>query len=406
MKLSERAQHSAPSMTMALIALANEKHARGEHVVSMVAGEPDFPTPDNIRMAGIQAIANNNTKYGSATGTIFLRRAIAKKLRDDNHLDFLPEQIVVATGTKPLLFSAFMAVCDPDSEVIIPAPYWVSYPSIVELAGAKPVVLPCTQADRFKLTPEALRSAITPKTRAILLNTPNNPSGAVYSEQEQRALLDVLREFQHVYLVTDEIYEHLIYDGRQHHSPAALAPDLADRIIVINGFSKGYGMIGWRLGFAAGPSLVMKAMASFLSHILGAPSTITQAAALVALEEPRPYLKSNREAYEERRNVVVGLLNNIDGISFEAPEGAFFVLAKCSAFFGKVTPKGTIINDDADFATALVEETGVAIVPGSAFGLTGYFRLSYSLPVDALRLGISQLADFCGALRWIGAVTP
>jgi aspartate aminotransferase len=398
MKLSKRAMQSEPSMTMALIALANEKKAQGQHVISMVAGEPDFPTPDNICMAGIKAIATGDTKYGSATGSLTLRRAIARKFLEDNALTYAPDEIVVATGTKPLLYTAFMALCDEGDEVIVPAPYWVSYPSLVTLAGAAPAILPCREEAGFKLTPETLRTAITPNTRVLLLNSPGNPTGAVYSREELQDILAVLRDHPRIFIVTDDIYEHLVYDGKQHHCAAELAPDLKERIIVINGFSKGYGMIGWRLGFAAGPKQVMTAMGSFLSHILGAPSTITQAAALAALVDPKPYIASNRDDYARRRDVAMQLLARIPGLQCASPGGAFFLFVNCSGLFGKTTSKGACIDDDAAFAKAAIDEAGVAIVPGSSFGMPGYFRLSYSMSQDDICLGLEALTRFCASL--------
>lgn len=385
-------------MTMALIALANERKAQGQAVISMVAGEPDFPTPDNIRVAGIRAIATGDTRYGAATGSPALRRAIAKKFAEDNQATFTPDQIVVATGTKPLLYTAFMALCDAGDEIIVPAPYWVSYPSLVELAGATTVILSCGEEAGFKVTATALRAAVTAHTRVLLLNSPGNPTGAVYSKQELEEILAVLRDHPRIFLVTDEIYEHLVYDGQQHYSPSALAPDLAGRIIVINGFSKGYGMIGWRLGFAAGPKEVMTAMGSFLSHILGAPSTITEAAGLAALEEPKPYLKVYREDYEARRDLALALIREIPGVHCATPGGAFFLFVNCTGLFGKTSQAGSAITDDAAFARAAIEEAGVAIVPGASFGMPGYFRLSYSMSTQDIRTGLQSLIRFCAAL--------
>ncbi|EEF27357.1 aspartate aminotransferase, putative [Ricinus communis] len=385
-------------MTMSLIALAQEMKSSGRSVVPMVAGEPDFPTPSNICLAGIGAIVTGDTKYGSAVGTPALRKEIARKFLEDNQLEFSPSQVIVATGTKPLFFSAFMTICDHGTEVIVPSPYWVSYPSIVHLAGANVIDLPCFEENGFKIDPSALRAAITPNTRALLLNSPGNPTGAVYTKEEMIGILDVLRENPSVFLVTDEIYEHLIYDNQQHWSAGSLAPDLIDRIIVINGFSKGYGMIGWRLGFAAGPQQVITAMGDFLSHILGAPSTITQAAALAALRDPKPYLKINREDYSMRRECTVNLINSIPGLSCGKPAGAFFIFVNCQALFGKTTAKGSVIKDDGDLCKVAIEEAGVALVPGSAFGAPGYFRLSYSTSMEDIKAGLGRLRNLCETL--------
>lgn len=398
MQLSQRAQQSAPSMTMKLFALANDMKAAGHAMVPMIAGEPDFPTPANIGLAGIKAIATGNTKFTAASGTLALRQAIAHKFRSDNGIACDAEQVIAATGTKPLLFSAFMAICDPGTEVIVPSPYWVSYPSIVRLAGANVVDLQCLEADDFKVRPANLRAAITPATRILLLNSPGNPSGAVYTRDEMMALLDVLREHPAVYVVTDEIYEHLIYDGQPHLSPAALAPDLAERIVTINGFSKGYGMIGWRLGFATGPKPVMRAMADFLSHLLGAPNTITQAAAMAALDEPQPYLQANRLDYQGRRDLALERVNQIAGLSCRKPLGAFFLFVNCQQLLGKTSPRGAHIVDDTDFCRVAIEEAGVALVPGSAFGTPGYFRLSYSMSANEIKVGIDKLGLLCRSL--------
>lgn len=399
MTLSALARSNKPSATMALMTTAADMKAKGLPVISLVAGEPDYPTPDNICVAGIRAISTGDTKIGQINGTLALRTAISAKLRKENALDYKPSQVVVAAGTKPLLHAAFLSICDEGDEVILPAPYWVSYPAIIEMARAKPVVLACEEHQGFKLKPEQLRAAITSRTRAVLLNSPNNPSGAVYSEAELRALLDVLKEFPQVYVVTDEIYEHLVYDGERHVSPASLDPSMIERFIVINGFSKGYGMIGWRLGFAAASQPIIDAMSGFLGHIVGSPSTIVQAAALEALVGDQSFIEANVSVYAGRRQLCLQAVSDIKGLTCSQPLGSFFLFMGCANLLGKTSPAGTALGTSADVAAAVLAEAGVALVPGEAFGLPGYLRLSYSADEETLRQALDKLKSFCTSLR-------
>ena len=380
------------------MASSADMKAKGQPVISLVAGEPDYATPDSICLAGIRAITAGDTKIGSVNGTLALRTAIASKLLKDNALEYAPSQVLVAAGTKPLLHAAFLSVCDEGDEVILPAPYWVSYPAIIELARARPVAVVCEEAHGFKLQPEQLRAAITPRTRAVLLNSPNNPSGAVYSASELSALLAVLQEFPQIYVVTDEIYEHLVYDGECHVSPAALEPAMQDRFIVINGFSKGYGMIGWRMGFVAASQPVVHAMSGFLGHIVGSPSTIVQAAALEALEGDQSFIAVNVGVYADRRQLCLRAVADIPGLTCAQPLGSFFLFIGCAALLGKTSAAGKPLRTSADLSAALLAEANVALVPGEAFGMEGFLRLSYSADEETLRAALCKLKSFCAEL--------
>lgn len=397
--LSQRAEQGQPSSTIALMELAAELKRQGKSVVSLVAGEPDYGTPEPAGRAAIQAIQGGDTRYSAVAGTAPLRAALSRKLKEDNRLDYPASQILVAAGTKPLLHAALLAVTDPGTEVIVPAPYWVSYPELVRLAGATPVVVASSPETGFKLTPQSLRDALTPQTRALILNTPNNPSGAVYSADELTALFVVLADYPRVAIITDEIYEHLSYGSEGHIGPAQLAGDLLQRLIVIHGFSKGYGLIGWRVGFSAGPKPIIDAMSGFVSHLVGSPSTISQAAALAALELPPAHFDQIRREYGQRRDLLVSAIEAIDGLSVTAPDGAFFVFADVRALFGRTTPAGTVIGSDEDFSRALIAEQGAVVVPGTAFGLPGFARISYAIAKNEIEEGVARIARFVAALR-------
>lgn len=398
-QLASRVSHTKPSQTMALIKRAAELKAAGRSIIPLVAGEPDFSTPDSIKEAGIAAIRADHIRYTPGEGTKEIRAALAAKLKEENGLDYAPSQVIVTSGTKPLLHAAVMTIADPGDEIIIPAPYWVSYPDIVRLAGAVPVIVPCTPENGFVLQPADLAAAITPRTRGLFLNTPNNPTGAVYSAAEIKALYDVLADHPQVTVVTDEIYEHLCYDGVKPVSPAALGPEAFAKTITINGFSKGYVMMGWRLGFAAAPTALINGMADVLSHLVGAPNSISQDAALEALTGDKGYRETNRAVFARRREMALAVLNQCPGLSCTPTSGAFFVYFNCSGVIGKHTPDGKLIETDTDFVAGLIEHAGVVVVPGSAFGLSPFVRLSYSVADDVLAAGLEKIRRFCNELN-------
>ncbi|GMA50821.1 aminotransferase [Alicyclobacillus contaminans] len=391
-RISSRVRNIAPSATMSVDAKTKALLKEGKPVVNMSVGEPDFNTPLPASFAGIQAITEGNTRYTAAAGTLELRRAIASKLMVENGLQFSPEQIVVSSGAKHSLFNIFLSICDDGDEVILPAPYWVSYPEQIRLAGAVPVIVSCDEASGYKLTPEQLEAAITPKTKAVLLNSPNNPTGAVYSESELRALGAVLARHD-VYVVTDEIYERLVYNTR-HFSISALVPELQPRTIVVNGFSKAFAMTGWRLGYIAAPLDVAKAIASLQSHGTGSPSTISQAAGVVALQSFDP---SMVEEFHRRRDVLVRELQSMPGIQCLMPEGAFYVFPNISGVFGKKLG-GKVVDSAATFCELLLEHDLVAAVPGEAFGAPNNIRLSYATSMANIETAVERIRSFLGRL--------
>ncbi|MBB4301061.1 aspartate aminotransferase [Rhodobium orientis] len=397
-ELASRVSNTRPSVTMALIRRAAELRAEGKQVTSLIAGEPDFNTPEHIRAAGIEAIKRGDTRYTAGDGTNELRAALVDKLRRENGLEYASSEVVAANGTKPLLQAAFLALADPGDEVIVPAPYWVSYPDIVRLCGAVPVPVVCTQENGFLLQPEDLEAAITERTRAVLINTPNNPTGAVYDAELLRKLHDVLQRHPAVTVVTDEIYEHLTYDGLTAPSPASVGEDAKARTIVINGFSKGYVMMGWRLGFAAGPANLIKGMSSVLSHLAGSPNSISQAAAVEALRGDNSYQASNRDSYVDRRDLALSMVNQMPGLEAVRTSGSFFVFANCAGTLGRKTPAGETINSDEDFSRLAIDEAGVLVVPGSGFGLSPFLRMSYSVDLEDLRGALERLRKFCNRL--------
>jgi aspartate aminotransferase len=397
-QLAERVGQFAPSGTLKMTALARQLAAEGREIIALSSGEPDFPTPDNIKEAGIRAIRENVTKYTATDGTPDLKRAISRKLAADNGLDYPPEQIVVANGTKPLLLAAMMALADPGDEVIVPAPYWVSYPEVARIVGASPVFVPCPASSGFRLQPDALEAAITERTRVLVITSPHNPTGAVYRREDMEALVPVLRRHPRLWVLTDEIYEHIFYNGGKPVSFAAVDRDLAERVVVTNGFSKGYVMTGWRLGFAAGPRPAIQAMSKILGNIAGPPNAISQAAAVEALLGEQPYLEHNVAVFRERRDLAVEALNQMPGITCAPPDGAFYLFAGCAGVLGRRAPDGAVIASDTDFVHCAAMHAGVVMVPGSAFGLSPYFRITYALATDRLRTALERLRRFCNAL--------
>ena len=388
-----------PSATIAVTDKARVLKAAGRDIIGLGAGEPDFDTPDNIKEAAIRAIRDGKTKYTNVDGIPELKAAIVAKFKRENHLDYKPEEISVGTGGKQVLFNALMATLNPGDEVVIPAPYWVSYPEIVALAGATPVAVETTLADGFKLKPAALEKAITAKTKWVILNSPSNPSGAAYTAAELKALAAVLLQHPNVWVLTDDMYEHLIYDGFRFATPAEAEPALKERTLTLNGVSKAYCMTGWRIGYAAGPVTLIKAMAKLQSQSTSNPSSISQWAAVEALNGPQDFIPRNAEAFRQRRDLVVSMLNQASGISCPRPEGAFYVYPSAAGTMGKTTAKGAKLASDEDFVTALLEEEGVAVVQGAAFGLSPFFRISYATSAEILEDACARIQRFCAGLR-------
>ena len=387
-----------PSPTISISNKVFELKAQGRDVIGLSAGEPDFDTPDNIKEAAIDAIRRGETKYTALDGTPELKRAIADKFRRENGLDYKPSQISVGTGGKQVLFNALMATINPGDEVIIPAPYWVSYPDIVLLAGGTPVFVEARSEDGLKLTPAALSAAITDKTKWMIFNSPSNPSGAAYTEDEIRGLTDVLRGHPNVWVLSDDMYEHLIYDDFRFTTPAQVEPELFDRTLTLNGVSKAYCMTGWRIGYGAGPEVLIKAMAKLQSQSTSNPSSISQWAAVEALNGPQDFIADNNRAFKERRDLVVSMLNQSTGLTCASPEGAFYVYPSCAGAIGKRSPSGKIIQTDEDFVTELLAAEGVAAVHGAAFGLSPFFRVSYATGTDVLTEACRRIQRFCNAL--------
>ena len=388
-----------PSPTIAVTTKAGELKAAGQDVIGLGAGEPDFDTPQNIKDAAINAINSGKTKYTAVDGIPELKQAICDKFKRDNGLRYTPSQVSVGTGGKQILYNALMASLNEGDEVVIPAPYWVSYPDMVLLAGGTPVVAAATLEDDFKLTPQALEAAITPKTKWLIFNSPSNPTGAGYSRKELMALTDVLVRHPHVWIMTDDMYEHLAYDDFEFCTPAEVEPSLYDRTLTVNGVSKAYAMTGWRIGYAAGPEKLIAAMRKIQSQSTSNPCTISQWAAVEALSGTQDYIATNNEMFVRRRNLVVQMLNAIDGIICPVPEGAFYVYPSIAGLIGKTSVAGTLISDDEAFATALLEETGVAVVFGAAFGLSPNFRVSYATSDETLKEACTRIQDFCKALK-------
>lgn len=382
--ISDRMVRIKPSPTLKISARAAEMQESGEDIIGLAAGEPEFDTPQHIKDAAIRAMAQGKTRYTPVGGSLVLRKAIVKKFKLENNIDYEANQIIVGTGAKHILFNAFLATLNPGEEVIIPAPFWVSYPDMVELTGGVPIIVQCTPENQLKLTPEGLKEHITQRTKWLILNSPNNPTGMVYSKEELELLAEVLRQFPHIYILSDDIYEHLIYDEMEFFTLAQVAPDLKDRILTVNGVSKTYAMTGWRIGYGAGPLALIEAMTILQSQSTSNANSIAQEATIAALEGPQDFLATWKDLYSERRDKAMKILNETPGIECLKPQGAFYLYPFCGALMGKRTPSGTLIGNDTDLAAYLLDSVGVAVVPGEAFGLSPYFRISYALSMDRL----------------------
>ena len=387
-----------PSATIAVSAKARALAAAGRDIIGLGAGEPDFDTPDNIKAAAIKAITDGQTKYTDADGMPALKKAIVDKFARENGLTYDVNQIHVAPGGKPVIFNALVATLNPGDEVIIPAPYWVSYPDMVLLAGGEPVFVTGAEADGFKLRPEVLEAAITPRTRWLILNSPSNPTGAAYTRLELHRLAEVLRLHPHVWVLTDDMYEHLTFDGFEYTTIAQVAPDLYDRTLTVNGVSKAYAMTGWRIGYAGGPKALIDLMRKVASQTTSNPTSISQYAAVEALNGTQAFLKPRNDAFQARRDLVVSMLNQATGIRCPNPEGAFYVYPSVEGLIGKTTPSGVVITDDEVFTTELLEAEGVAVVQGSAFGLSPYFRISYATSEAVLEEACGRIQRFAASL--------
>ncbi len=396
--VASRLSRIKPSPTNALTGLVAELKAAGRDVIGLGAGEPDFPTPAHVAEAGIAAIRRGETRYTPIAGTRAVREAICRKLARENGLSYGPDQVIVSCGGKQVLYNAFMASLDEGDEVVIPAPYWVSYPDMVLLAGGTPVFVEGREEDGFRIRPEALDAAIGPRTKWVLLNSPGNPSGAAYTAEALAGLCAVLMKHDHVWVLTDDIYEHIVYDGFAFATPGQVEPRLMDRLLTVNGVSKAYCMTGWRLGYGAGPRVLIEAMTVVQSQSSTHTSSISQAAAAAALDGPQDFLADNLAAFRERRDLVVSRINETPGLACRTPEGAFYVLPSCAGAIGRRTPAGATIETDTDFVTYLLEIEGVAVVQGAAFGLSPYFRISYAAAVDVLEEACRRIRRACAAL--------
>ncbi|KAB2685343.1 MULTISPECIES: pyridoxal phosphate-dependent aminotransferase [Brucella/Ochrobactrum group] len=397
--LADALSRVKPSATIAVSQKARELKAKGKDVIGLGAGEPDFDTPDNIKQAAIDAINRGETKYTPISGIPELRQAIVAKFKRENGLDYKPEQTIVGTGGKQILFNAFMATLNPGDEVIIPAPYWVSYPEMVAINGGNPVFINTKIEDNFKLTAADLEKAITPKTKWLIFNSPSNPTGAAYTEAELKSLTDVLVRHPHVWILTDDMYEHLVYGDFVFTTPAQVEPSLYDRTLTMNGVSKAYAMTGWRIGYAAGPLQLIKAMDMVQGQQTSGACSIAQWAAVEALNGTQDFIPKNKEIFQARRDLVVSMLNQAKGIQCPTPEGAFYVYPSCADLIGKKTEAGKVIETDEDFVTELLEAEGVAVVHGSAFGLGPNFRISYATSDALLEEACTRIQRFCASLR-------
>ena len=397
--LADRLSAVKPSPTMAVTALAAELKSQGRDVIGLGAGEPDFDTPDHIKAAANAAIARGETKYTAADGTPVLKKAVAAKFKRENGLDYEPSQVTISSGGKQVLYNAFVATLSPGDEVVIPAPYWVSYPEMVLLCDGEPVPVACPQNNGFKLRPEDLDAAITPKTKWLILNSPSNPTGAAYTEAELRAVADVLLKHEQVWVMTDDMYEHLVYDNFEYRTIAQVEPRLYERTLTVNGVSKAYCMTGWRIGYGAGSKELIRAMGAIQSNSTANPCSISQAAAIEALNGPQDFIPAHNKSFKERRDLVVDSLNRVPGLYCPRPEGAFYVYPSCAGVIGKRTPSGETIESDEDFVKYLLAVEGVAVVHGAAFGLAPHFRFSYATSNDVLRDACSRIERACRALR-------
>ena len=397
--LADRLARVKPSPTMAITALATELAASGRDIITLSQGEPDFDTPPNIREAGIAAIQRGETRYTVFDGRIELKQAICGKFKRENGLDYEPSQITVSNGGKQVLYNALVATLSPGDEVVIPAPYWVSYPEMVLLCDGEPVPVSCPQNNGFKLRPEDLDAAITPRTKWLILNSPSNPSGAGYTESDLKGLAEVLLKHDQVWIMTDDMYEHVVYDDFRFTTIAQVEPRLYERTLTVNGVSKAYCMTGWRIGYAGGPRALIRAMGAVQSNSTANPCSISQAAAIEALNGPQDFIPKHSLLFKERRDLVVDLLNKVPGLHCPRPEGAFYVYPSCAGLIGKRTPKGAVIADDEAFVRYLLEAEGVAVVHGAAFGLAPHFRISYATSNDILRDACTRIERACRALQ-------
>jgi len=388
-----------PSATIAVSSKARELKAAGRDVIGLGAGEPDFDTPDNIKAAAIEAINRGETKYTAVDGIPELKQAIADKFKRENGLEYKTSQCFVAPGGKPIIYNAMMATINPGDEVVIPTPYWVSYPDIVLLAGGTPIFAEATAEDNFKLRPEVLEAAITSRTKWLIFNSPSNPSGAAYTRDELKALTEVLLDYPNVHILTDDMYEHLVYDDFEFVTMAEVEPRLYDRTLTMNGVSKAYAMTGWRIGYCAGPEELIAAMRKIQSQSTSNPTSISQWASVEALNGTQDFIPERAAVFKERRDLVVSMLNQATGLKCPTPEGAFYVYPSIEGCIGKTTPGGKVITTDGEFATALLEDEGVAVVHGEAFGLSPFFRVSYATSTEALTEACQRIQRFCASLK-------
>jgi len=396
--LSAALDRVKPSATIAVTDKARALKAAGRNVIGLGAGEPDFDTPANIKLAAIRAIEAGKTKYTDVGGIPELKDAIIAKFKRENGLTYKPNQVIVGTGGKQVLYNALMATINPGDEVIIPAPYWVSYPEMVALAGGESVPIVCTAEHGFKLQPADLEKAVTPKTKWIILNSPSNPTGAAYTRSELKAITDVLVKHPHVWVMTDDMYEHLVYDDFDFKTIAQVEPRLYERTLTVNGVSKAYCMTGWRIGYGGGPKALIRAMGAIQSNSTANPCSISQAASIEALNGPQDFIPAHNQSFKERRDLVVDMLNRVPGLFCPRPEGAFYVYPSCAGVIGKRTRAGEMIANDEDFVRYLLAETGVAVVHGAAFGLSPHFRISYATSTDVLREACERIDRACRAL--------
>ncbi len=393
--IAERMSLIKPSPTMAVTKMAAEMKAAGQDIIGLGAGEPDFDTPDHIKNAAIEAIKNGETKYTAVDGTPSLKKAIAKKFYKDNSIKYNIDEIIVSVGGKQVLYNALMSSINPGDEVIIPSPYWVSYPDMVSLAGGVPIIVEGKEENNFKIQPEDIRDKISTKTKWIIINSPSNPTGSSYSEEELRNIGNLLLEYENIFVMSDDIYEKIIYDDFKFFSLAEVVPELKDRILTVNGVSKAYAMTGWRIGYAGGPKHLITAMSKLQSQSTSNPCSISQAAALAALEGPEEFLLERNNRFKTRRDMVVKMLNECNGLSCIKPSGAFYVYPSCSGIIGKSTKEGKLIENSIDFSSYLLESVGVAVVPGSAFGADPFFRISYATSDSILEEACNRIKKAC-----------
>jgi aspartate aminotransferase len=397
--IAKRLNSIKPSPTLAVNQKAAELKRQGSNIISLGAGEPDFDTPDNIKFAAIQGIKDGATKYTNIDGSPELKKAISEKFKRENDLDYALDEITVGAGGKQVIYNLFMATINHGDEVIIPAPYWVSYSDIVLLAGGVPVYIECPMSQGFKLLPAQLKYAITSKTKWLILNSPNNPSGAAYNKDELIALADILRQFTHVYIMSDDIYEHIVFDGFKFHTFAAVAPDLNNRIFTVNGVSKAYSMTGWRIGYGGGSKEIIKAMSMIQSHSTSNPSSVSQVAAVEALCGTQDFIAPNCKGFERKRDLALSIINASIGLECYKPEGAFYLFPSCSKLFGLSTPGGRILHSSTDVAEYFLEDAEAAVVPGIAFGMEGYFRISYATSMENLKNACLRIQASCAKLH-------